>query len=560
MKNWFPFLRSRLPLWLPVLVAAVNRWSWRQAVADSPLLQLNRVPGLDMLTHQELGQLFANGHSIFTPYRLLTAAAGSLERLLWLQNLGGVILTALVTCCAWRLSGKRGWTLAAGFAAALYAPALLYEQMSLQESTLTLLLFAAFAAALQLGGGRRARTPFAALTGVLFALTCCGRPVGLLFAALLGVWLWRRLRRRGELRARWWFLGCWFGGAVAITLYNLVAVRWLLPVYGGNLAYLTTVGRTSGLTTLNLEPRPLGWAELPGYGWNALCNLGRLFLPLEIPDNLNYYFLADQVQPGLLPLGPALLTPLAAWGLVLAFGWRRRWSAVAILTLTLALPVAAFHPLGRYRLMLYPWFCLLAPLPFYFLWRFRRDWRRLVAALVIPVLVLAAGFPVEVPRRSADYFAWGLATERLPVDAMLPGQPAVSCFALAFEAAPENTNYAVTLIRALLKERRLQEATVVIARARAAGNRAPELSYYGGCIALSSGDAAGAARQFGELEPESLHPDLRCAYCYFRSLAERGRGEAEKARHWLERARQLATTPEQRQLIELEAQRWQRGQ
>ena len=143
---------------------------------------------------------------------------------------------------------------------------------------------------------------------------------------------------------------------------------------------------------------------------------------------------------------------------------------------------------------------------------------------------------------------------------MLPGQPAVSCFALAFEAAPENTNYAVTLIRALLKERRLQEATVVIARARAAGNRAPELSYYGGCIALSSGDAAGAARQFGELEPESLHPDLRCAYCYFRSLAERGRGEAEKARHWLERARQLATTPEQRQLIELEAQRWQRGQ
>ena len=130
--------------WIVGVTAAAVRLAAFLAWRQSPLSCFHLIPGLDMMTHWELGRRLAAGLGIFTPYRFLIAAAGTPPLLTGCQMLGGILTALLATRCAFRLWGNRGTALAAGLLTALYAPALLYECVALQESLLALLGIAAF--------------------------------------------------------------------------------------------------------------------------------------------------------------------------------------------------------------------------------------------------------------------------------------------------------------------------------------------------------------------------------------------------------------------------------
>lgn len=531
------------------LLAALNRWYAFSAAAASPLRGLNSVPGLDMRTHQELGAVFRNGGGIFTVYRWLVAVCGNLDTLFAVQSLCGVALALLVAWCALRLSGKRKWALLSGFIAATYAPAMLYEQLSLQESCVTFLYFAAFAAVLY--ADRTRRIGAYALAALALALAASGRPVAVLYALTLGGWLAVREFRRNTGRARWRFPVLWGAATLLVCAVGFFRTSRVVPVYGDNLTYVSTVGRTEAVRDLNVQSRLLRLRHLAGYAGNVLRNLPRLYLPAEIPNNVNYSYLTRKINLGVLRTGPAAVVPLAALAMLLiaVFG-PNRWRGVVLLMLLLSLPVAAFVPLARYRLMLYPFFALLGPFPLAFVWRNRRDWKKLGIGTIAATGVAFAAFPVPEFRRAADDFAWGLAMERIgDARAARLDQPPVSYFALAFDAQPANLRHAGKLIQTLLKLHRPDDAMTVVIRARTAGNPAVELGYYAGVIQFGRGKFRESVGEFERVSRPALAESLRGACEFFHGLALLRLGERIPAEAHLNAALALAPTEARRAQI-----------
>ncbi len=542
------------PYVLYSIVAALAffvRLDWHWSNVKSPLHVLNSIPGLDMLTHRELGALFAQGKMIFTPYRFLVGLTGELKPLIIFQSLGGVAVAVLVAFIALRLTGNRLWALASGGLAALYAPALMYEHMVLQESTLALIACAALAAVLG-AAGRRCGIWRVILAGGLLALVCTGRPVGVPWALVCSAWLLWRFWRRGDRKRGVLLLASGGGVLLAAMGYNLLVAGYGLPVYGGNLEYIATVGRSADLQTLNVEPRPLSLADMPRYAKNIGFNLLRLMRFPEVPDNLNYHFIVQRCNFGFWTVGPILLLPLALCGWLLAPLRGRRFWGMAVLALLLALPVAAFTPLGRYRLVLYPYFAFFAPMPFFCLLRWRKDWRRVAAVCAAMTLSFILTVPYDTPRRSADYFAWGLALQKEPRRVHYPQEPAASYFALAHQAAPGNVNYTLTLIRTLMAQGRCAEVLEAAARSERAGLRHAALDYYVGTALLVLLRPTEAAERLRRVDAAALPAELRCAYYFSCAVASRQCGDKAAARIFLERSRAESANEMQRKKIDME--------
>lgn len=351
------------------------------------------------------------------PYLVaLTRVATGSEVLvvLGLQLALGVVSIALLFAVTRRALGVRTAGLAAVLAA-LYAPFLHYEGSFLRAGPilfLSLWFSYLLGRALDRGGNRRWF-----LLGLIGGLGALLKPTLVLFpAGAAAAWVLVRVRAprgRDEAATRRWAepLGLVLGGLLALA-----------PLVGRNLAVGVAPFKASsvGAVTFVRANAAFSNPETPGVidsgkeasllvpssarfgptveatlathgGWVAFARHIARKLPVlahwhEKPNNTNFYLSrAGSRVLRSLPLTFVWIFPLALAGLVLGARWWARDLPFLILLVATAVPLLAFHALGRYRCVLVPSLLALAA------WMLLRvvDWIR--ERRWAPVATLALG-------------------------------------------------------------------------------------------------------------------------------------------------------------------------
>ena len=384
----------------------------------SVLRYYNQVPGLDMATLLRFGEWGSPGNGIFfTPHRAIIALFWKLNGnnhfipgIVAVQALFSVLGAVLSADLALRFFGRRPIAaLAVGAVFLLYGPFFIYEFSVLQEVVaLNLILLAFFSAV-----SARSRAGFAA-AGAALGLCVTGRPTALFFVPAMLFWCARRQYLRegvAQMRKLLWMSGGIAAALAAASLFNrLTGGNWrcFFDVLPYSLAFNTSSVSAAGA--------PAGhpfWLMLG----NAVSRLPQLFLPLEIPENLNYYFLCDAMPVLRFLPGPGLLLPAALAGILLLLrpGELPRPAATVLIPIaTLMLPLCVRDPIGRYRLTLLPYFILAAG--FWIACISAPPGKRRRAAVPQALLALLAGIGIgllapEPYLRAADYLTHALALE-----------------------------------------------------------------------------------------------------------------------------------------------------
>jgi len=502
--------------WIVFSLAALARIGLLWQVFYSPLRYFHKVPGLDMTLLLEFCE-WGNGKfpPFFTVHRTIGAIIWSVngknhsvEAFFVLQNILGILSALLVTWIVLSLSGKRLWALLAGVFAAWYGPALMYEDTVLQESIVcfTLLLsFAAFVWTLKRRFDRRS----AIIAGVLLGVACLGRPTAGLWAAAAVtasiVYLLRKKRFPLYYAA---------GFAVFLLLLSLLSYA---AVGHGHVFYtvLPYASEVNQVTPVSYQESAVNVNKLQALaqiGVNALKRSPLLWSAHEIPENINYYFLKQHFTVLFAAVGPALLLPPALAGALLLL-FRRRLlcpeSLILLLIACMLLPLSANYPIGRYRLSLYPYFCMTAG---YALWRLqsgKKNWRWTAAALIL--LIFALNRPPRELLRSSDFISWGHA---LAADPHARENP-LDYYYLAYDLSNGNQAAAVNILSTLIPAGELKAAESLLDDALTRPNINPSLMYYYyGLVRLLQNQPARAEEFFAKVRPEDLQ-SLQKKYIFY---------------------------------------------
>ncbi len=407
-KFKLPFLSRRRILLTVFLTGAALRAELFFSLLASPLLFFSRIPGLDMQTLLQKGEWGVSASPMFTAHRLMVAAfytanggVHRVEMIVLLQMLLGILTALMVSCCTLLLTRKRFAALAAGIIAAGYAPALLYECVTLQETVVTFTGFLSFFLFLW-SRKHHFRSWYGAVCGFALGFASVGRPTALLWA--LGALIWSAVyckRKRHPRRISGVFAGFVFILAFA-SCFNDWGGGYSGPFFRAE-KYVLEVNTGGSAQNVSV---PVG-NRLLQTGCNALCRVPLLFSVREIPENINYYFLKERIFPLSLLPGPALLVPFALAGTFLALRrWRKKEGLVLGYVFALALPLCAIYPIGRYRLMLIPAFAILAVYPLIRRMGIKPYYGN-AAALLLAAALNWNQFGTVL--RSTDYLAWSIA-------------------------------------------------------------------------------------------------------------------------------------------------------
>ncbi|MBQ4106465.1 MAG: hypothetical protein IJC73_02665 [Lentisphaeria bacterium] len=529
--------RFRFNPWgITILTAvAVRVWAWC-VWQGSPLRSIGRIPGLDCMTHLELGALFRRGQGVFTPYKMLYVLTGGDSRaLIGAQLVLGIATALCVAYIMLRLTGKRTAAAIAGAITAVAGNALMYELVPLQESTSLFLTAASMAALLWARKRRFARRP-AIVAGIVLGLTGTGRPALLLWVAAAMVWsAWRLWYYRTPKRFGWLLQGLlivW----LPVTVWNIRHAAWPLPWYGSNIQYVASVAASPEITNWNDVPsvRPTAAGLVGGMA----AKIGRLFSWQEIPDNLDYYFIAGKFAPVGCLLPPGILVVIGTAGLLLMMPrWRHKEGLVWLWFMTAAAIFTCYYPVGRYRVALTPVWAVAAV---WLLMSLRRRpvWAAMALAIVTAGQVCAQ-VPFLPPYRVSDYTMWMLALEQ-------SGAPAAEIDDAGWQAVAASgggERETARLLQRLVGSDQLDAAEWVLAH-----YPGQDLCrrYYAGLIALGRGRAAECRDRLLALPVGELPPELRESHAFYLGEAYRLTGDREAARRvW----RPLMESARYRQLI-----------
>jgi Gpi18-like mannosyltransferase len=162
-------------------------------------------------------------------------------------------------------------------------------------------------------------------------------------------------------RQRWWAMGL-LGGLAALTRLNgallvipltilawrkaRAQVAWVALVPAGTLLYMAWLYRITGNAWAFRDIQPL-WYRQPGAFWRPLLNY--LHAPALVSDPWNFIFLNFVVALAVLAAAVVLLV-------------RRDWAFGLYTLASILLPLSAgnLQSVGRYALVLFPLFLLLA--------------------------------------------------------------------------------------------------------------------------------------------------------------------------------------------------------
>ena len=422
----------------------------------SPFRYFHCVPGLDMETLLHLGEwgtagtpFFFTLHrlQVFLFWKLNGASHPVIWHVLW-QSLLGSLGAALLADIMLKLSGKRNLALLAGLIWALNPVELMYEFTTLQDSLVNfgvILSFWSFLAA------RKHRfAPLCAFAaGAAAGVAGTGRPVATGMTLFLVCWCFYYLKRKKFSLKKGAFYGA---GLLSVWLiFSFVNLQ-------GNKTFTCFFNPVPYAVSVNSAPAPVQQSsgeksflsQVAKTSLKMVCRIPKLLSPVERPENLNIYFLQSKIPFFRIPFE---FLPLCAAAAMFLFGarglWRKKEGIILIPIFTLAFFLCIREPIGRYRLLLLPWFCLLTVYFFDYCCKKKRT-LFLAAALVLffSFYRTALGAP---PLRAADFSAWGWALEK---EAGKITPEVMAHFQAAFNLKAETNNAVALITRAMQTENR----------------------------------------------------------------------------------------------------------
>jgi len=442
-----------------LLVKLAEFLVWR----GSTFRYYNFVPGLDMETLLRFSEWGTpdNGF-LFTPHRAIVAAWWALNGhshfvpgTVAVQSLFGIMGAVLCADLALKFCRRdRIAALACGLFYLLYGPFFIYEFSVLQEAVSLNLILLAFHAAVS----ARSRRGFV-WAGLALGLSVVGRPTALFFVPLAyGFMAYRELYRRRRPDAGKNLVSAIVGTGAVLGIVS-VANR----IFGGNwscffnvMPYSLEYNAAAGGPAASGDPYRRMLV-------NAIRRAPRMFMPTEVPENLNYCFLCDRIPMlNALP-GPGVLLPLALAGMLLILTKPRRPAALTLLPiLSLILPLCVREPIGRYRLTLIPYFILCAGY-----WLHVAKSRPYKFNIILGAATAAAFFALLLPSyrsdllRSDDYLAWAIAAEH--PGGGKPNKESIAALAEGWEKGGfRNNKLGINLFRRLVLSGDTENATKVL--------------------------------------------------------------------------------------------------
>lgn len=461
----------------------------------TPFRFYNGVPGLDMQTLLRFGEWGAGPYGFFfTPHRALVALFWKLNGekhfvpgIVAVQALVGVGGALLCADLALKFFRKRWIAAVLGIFYLCYGPFFVYEFAVLQETVALHLLLLGFYAAVT-ARSRRGML----FAGFALALSVIGRPSGFLFVPALALWM---LFRRGFTAKN--------GGALAAgAAAALLPASLLNRIFGGSWSCFFNVLPYS--LEFNAANAPAAGDPYAAMVVNAVSRVPRLFSVLELPENLNYYFLADRMPPlGFLP-SPLLLIPVGCAGMVLLLWyWKKPAASVLIPVLTLALPLCVRDPIGRYRLTLIPYFILGAGAWLAYLAKKPMRRHLLVAGALLGLFSMLAAASPKPYHRASDYLTHALALEAESGGRTTPAS--LECLLEGWRKSGFCSNpLGVNLFLRLLESGKADPALAVLHTGIANSPQPDVYRYYLAVMKADRGEFAAAEALLGECDPGKL--------------------------------------------------------
>ena len=515
----------------------------------SPFRFFHQIPGLDMETLLRFGEWGTPGNSFFfTVHRgivfLFWKLNSGTHPVLWhvcLQSLLGACGAGMLAHIALKLFRKRSLALLAGILWALNPVELMYEFTTLQDALVNFGIVLSFWTFLQ-ARQKRFRFPFAFGAGAAAALAATGRPVAVGLAAVLCFWTFYDLFRRHLPLTRFLFFGA---GLLTVWLsFSAVneRVSGKFNCFFNPVPYALSVNTSSPQGAVSeVKPSTPSHPLLTTVS-KMVLRTPRLWHPVEIPENLNIYFLRNVIPFFRLPF--EFLPLFAAVGMILLItsgNWQKKEGLILLPILSLAVFLCIREPIGRYRLLLLPWFVLLTV----WLITWCSTFKRRTAAAVLFCLFFGTTFFSPRPLRAADHAAWGWALEK---EAGKITPEAMIHFKQAFQLKPD-TNNAISLItRAMRTNDRAVAENTARQWMNSSGNSSLSLYY----AALTAYPDHKAMKNFlSRVNTKELPPKLLFRYCLMQGDICRQNRQLDEAAQFYKSALQLPEgTPAQRQHIQ----------
>jgi len=523
------------------VVLLINWW-------DSPVRWYCNISGLDMQTILQTGEWLYAGNGTIALYRTILTAilffnngATCPEAVVIIQLIGGILIAPLVAWCTLRLWGKTYWALASGLLAALYAPALMYQVVVLKESILLFFALLSLTAILWAHKGHFSPRRLW-ICGIFLALPCIARIHALPFCGLASLWIivclfkkFKCIKKTILLRIAFLTLGI-FTVFVSVSTINVYLTEGnnFMPVQLPAMNYITKLGSVAKPTSMNVSLSTPQKSSQKSKKTNTLIvNMARkapsVFSASEIPNNVNYYFLKHKLFPLQYLIGPFLLLPLAVTALILLLfnrGILRKESILFVFIFSYMLPMCYFLPLARYRLVLMPVFCMLAPYPVFAVKKAWQDKKQLLILLpvVIYAIILYINLPLNSFLRSTDFVSYGKGMQYKTGKSA----SALPYFHEAYKMAPHKQMTVINLADTLLKNRRPKDAITILLPAFQKSPNKLAYRYYLGIAYFFSGKARQAEQLFSKINPDDMG-DLKAKYYTFYELSLRAQKKHKAA-------------------------------
>jgi len=396
---------------------------------------------------------------------------------LW-QSLLGIAGAVMLADIALKLSGKKVLALVAGILWALNPVELMYEFTTLQDSLVN------FGIILSIWSFLIARkhhfSLFYALgAGGAVGVAATGRPVAIGLVLLLSVWNFQYLYRRKLPLKRIFGL---ITGIIAVWLcFSAVNFRQggTFNCFFNPVPYAVSVNTDQDAVACNTAQQPVcRFIPILKTSLKMAARIPQVWSPTEIPENLNIYFLRTKIPFFRIPFEFIPLCAAAGLLLMLLTGaWKKRAGFILLPIAALVFFICIREPIGRYRLLLLPWFVLLTVWLISFC---NTHSRALVLSLILGGLMIGRCFLYAPPLRAADYAAWGWALEK---EAKQITPEVIKHFQLAYLLKPEANNAVALITRAMRTDNRdLAEKTAQ--HWMSVSNNAPLACYYGALAAF----------------------------------------------------------------------------
>lgn len=504
----------RHPLIIVFSTALVLRGMFALFYHCSPFSYYHLLPGLDMETLLRFGEWGTpENHFFFTLHRLQVFTFwklnGNVHPVMWhvlFQALLGAAGAAMVGAAALRLTGKKHLALLSGVVWALNPVELMYEFTTLQDSLVNFGIILSIFAFLE--ARKRYFAPLFALgAGAAAGVAATGRPVAIGLVLCLGVWNFYYLHRRKLPLKRILFFA---GGVLAVwgvfSTVNLIVIK-RFNCFFNPVSYAVAVNTTPA--SASGAPAPV--SSVPPLV-KTVCKMAlrtpQLLSPEEIPENLNIHFLRTKIPFFRIPF--EFIPPCAAAAILflLATGrWKKKEGFLLVPVFALALFLCIREPIGRYRLLLLPWFTILAVWLFSYLAQKNKG-----GVMILTLAMLLFGTcALQAPRlRGADYFAWGMALEK---EAGKTTPEAMKEFKAAFLLKPD-TNHAVSLITRAMTANDRTLAQETARKWMAATGNSTLSCYYAALAAFPETDKM--EQHFSLVKEKELPQKLRFRYFLMR--------------------------------------------